>query len=248
MRGEQSWPQVPVPRTSLIGRRCEIEATTRLLECDDVRLLTLTGPGGTGKTRLALAIAHLVGRDRPEGTCAFVDLSTIDNPDRVEARIAEALGVAEMTARPLNEAISVALGRVRLLLLDNCEHVLSAAMCVDRLLGAAPHVKILATSREAWHLLGEQEVPVAPLAVPDKNTPCSADVWRRRQTFSLREIGKAELQAGVDLRVLADQIFSHGLGVLVQRIVRGAHVGIPCCHPWTGCARRAATNTWMARP
>ena len=157
----------PSPSTPLFGREPELAMAQRLLERDGNRLLTLTGPGGVGKTRLALAIAETVEAACRTGGAVFVDLSSIDDASLVEERIADALGVVETTARPLHEAIAVALGGVGLLVLDNCEHVLGAAANIARLLETSPHVMVLATSREAWHLRGEHELPVPPLPVPD---------------------------------------------------------------------------------
>jgi non-specific serine/threonine protein kinase len=158
--------RLPAPQTALIGRARELEAAARLLACGDVRLVTLTGAAGTGKTRLALALAQAQCADQLETDCVFVDLSTVDDASRVELRMADALGVAETSTRPLDEAIGVALSRVRLLVLDNFEHVLPAAMDVARVLQAAPHVRVLVTSREPLHLAGEHEFNVTPLLVP----------------------------------------------------------------------------------
>jgi non-specific serine/threonine protein kinase len=163
--------RLPCPPTALIGRASDLEAAARVLESPEVRLLTLTGPAGTGKTRLAVALARAC-EDQAEGECAFVDLSTVDDPARVAPRIADALGVAETSTRPLAEAIAVALTRVQLLVLDNFEHVLPAAMDIARLLEAVPHLKVLATSREPLHLAGEHEFSVAPLPVPDDEAAC----------------------------------------------------------------------------
>ena len=166
-----------------------MDAAARLLARDEVRLLTLTGPAGTGKTRLALAVARGLCTGEREPDCVFVDLSTVDDTRRVEPCIAEALGVAETSTRPLDEAIGVALSRVRLLVLDNFEHVLPAAMDVARLLQAAPHVKVLATSREPLHLLGEHEFNVAPLSVPDTaaaNTPEGVQTFPSVELFVTR--------------------------------------------------------------
>ncbi|MGH2614155.1 MAG: ATP-binding protein, partial [Thermomicrobiales bacterium] len=131
------------------------------------RLLTLTGPGGVGKTRLALAVAEQL-RDDFSGGVVFVDLAPLRDPEAVISAIAAALGVREGAGRSVLQNLRDALAARRaLLVLDNFEHVLEAAPLVGDLLGAAPHVKIVATSRQRLQLLAEREYPVLPMAVPD---------------------------------------------------------------------------------
>ena len=126
----------------------------------------LTGPGGTGKTRLALAVAGSVLGQYPDGVC-FVDLSTLPDPALVVPTTAATLGVREVVGQPLLTTLSGFLADKRLLfLLDNCEHVVAAALDVAALLAASPTVSILATSRASLRLRGEREVPLSPLALP----------------------------------------------------------------------------------
>jgi len=152
-------------------------------------LLTLTGPGGIGKTRLAIALAQASCAEHPDADCVFVDLSTIDDAGLVEARIADALGVAETTTRPLDEAIAIALSHVRLLVLDNFEHVVAAATDIARLLESVSHLKVIVTSREPLHLQGEQEFRVAPLGIPgpaDYYSPMALQAFSSVQMFVAR--------------------------------------------------------------
>jgi predicted ATPase/DNA-binding CsgD family transcriptional regulator len=131
-----------------------------------VRLLTITGPGGVGKTRLAIAVA--AGTDFPDGVL-FVDLAPVHDPRLVPTAIALALGVRDGTEAPLLDRIADAIGGRRLLLmLDNCEQVADAASDLARLLSAAPHLVILATSRVPLCIAGEQEYMLAPLPLPAK--------------------------------------------------------------------------------
>jgi predicted ATPase/transcriptional regulator with XRE-family HTH domain len=156
---------LPAPRTSFVGRREEIAAVARLL--GGTRLLTLTGPGGVGKTRLALAVAESVGDDYADGV-VFVDLAPIAGPSLVIPAIARALGVPETAAQPIREALLTFLRPRRLLVvLDNFEHLLGAAHELGELLGAAPGLVLLITSREAVCVTGEQLYPVLPLPVPE---------------------------------------------------------------------------------
>lgn len=156
---------LPIPPSLIVGREREEAAAVRLLERPDVRLLTLTGPGGIGKTRLATQIAAGVG-DRFGEVC-FVDLASIRDAALVPSAIVDALGLQEQGGRPPLERLLVALaGQRRLLLLDNFEHVAPAAPTVAAVLAHCPLVKLLVTSRAPLRLRGEHEFPVAPLAVP----------------------------------------------------------------------------------
>ncbi len=163
---------LPVQPTHLIGREREIEAVRQRLLNADTRLLTLTGPGGTGKTRLALQVAAEVV-DEFTGGVFFIDLAPIRDPALVISEIAQTLGVRETAGRPLIDSLKDYLREKRLLLLlDNFEQVLEAAPEVAQLVQAAPGLKVLATSRAALHLRGEKEYPVPPLSLPDpKNLP-----------------------------------------------------------------------------
>jgi len=158
---------VPIPRNSLVGRELELETACDLLLRDNVALLTLTGPGGTGKSRLAIQIALDLRGQFVDGVY-LVGLEAIRDPELVIPTIAETLGVAEIAGGPpLAELLIGHLcGKQMLLLLDNFEQVLPAAPQVAGLLEACPRVKILVTSRAPLHLRAENELPVPPLAVP----------------------------------------------------------------------------------
>jgi predicted ATPase len=165
----QSLPRHPtnltIPPTALIGREVEVAALLSMLE-SDVRLLTLTGPGGTGKTRLAQEIGAEALDRYPDGVF-FVDLSALTDPTLVVPTIAATLGVREVVGQPLLQTLANFLASKHMLvLLDNCEQVLTAASDVAALLAASPALAILATSRAALHIRGEQEFPLLPLPVP----------------------------------------------------------------------------------
>lgn len=156
-----------LPRTPLVGRDHEVAAVQRLLLQEQVGLLTLTGPGGIGKTRLALQAAANALDHFVDGVY-FVSLAPISDPDLVASALAQTLGVREAAGRPLQESLQESLRDKQLLLvLDNFEQILPAAPLVSALLTACPCLKALVTSRASLHLYGEQEFPVPPLALPD---------------------------------------------------------------------------------
>jgi predicted ATPase len=157
---------LPTQPTALVGREAELDDIEERLNDDVVRLLTLTGPGGTGKTRLALqSAAELIDRF-PEGAY-FVDLAPIREPEPVLAAIARTLGLSESGDRPPLEQLKKQLKDQRkLLILDNFEQVTAAAPLIAELLQYCPKLKLLVTSREALRVRGEYIYPVPPLALP----------------------------------------------------------------------------------
>ncbi len=162
---------VPLPSNPLVGREPELAAVQNLLLRDDVSLVTITGTGGAGKSRLGLEVARNLTGYFADGVF-LVRLAPLHDANLVATAIAETLEIRESGgARPLLETLQGALHDKNLLLLmDNYEHVISAAPVAAQLLGACPHLKILATSRVALHVRGEKEVPLPPLPLPKEGT------------------------------------------------------------------------------
>jgi non-specific serine/threonine protein kinase len=159
--------RLPIPMTPLVGRSADIARLSAMLRDGDVRMVTLTGPGGIGKTRLALEVARNVLPAFTDGAC-FVDLAPVLDAVSVEAAIADVLGVPPAGNATVDDGLVAALAsRDQLLLVDNFEHLLEAGECISRLLAAAPALKILVTSRAPLRLLPEHEYRVPPLPVAD---------------------------------------------------------------------------------
>jgi predicted ATPase/DNA-binding XRE family transcriptional regulator len=173
-------PPLPVPLTSFIGREREVAEVRSLLH--RTRLLTLTGPGGIGKTRLALEVA------RSSAAAVFVDLAPVPDGWLVAAAIAAALGIPEQPRVPLPELLTATLAaRSALLVLDNCEHVVTACSeLADQLLRACPRLRVLATSRQPLAVAGEQLWLVAPLSVRGSIDSHGADTPEAVRLFAER--------------------------------------------------------------
>ncbi len=169
---------LPVPRTGFVGREKEVAAAKELLLRQDVRMVTVTGPGGIGKTRLAVQVASGLVERFPCGTY-FVPLSSLNDPSLIASLIVQTLGIREVGGHSplevLKENLQDSLCAPMLLLLDNFEHLVQAAPTVAELLAVGPNLKILVTSRAALHVYGEHEFPVSPLALPDSRSKPSVE-------------------------------------------------------------------------
>ncbi|MGH2530939.1 MAG: ATP-binding protein [Thermomicrobiales bacterium] len=170
--------RLPAPVTPLVGRERETKDVQDLLLRDGVRMVTLTGPGGVGKTRLALDVATAL--ESEFGGVGFVSLAPIRAVDLVPSAIARSLGIRESGTQPLDERLRARLRDAHLLLLlDNFEHVEDAAPLIAELLVACPRIRALVTSRAPLRVSGEHEYPVPPLRVPETPVrPAVADLAR----------------------------------------------------------------------
>jgi predicted ATPase/DNA-binding SARP family transcriptional activator len=165
--GGGSCGSLPRPLTSFIGRERELAEARRLLE--GTFLLTLTGPGGSGKTRLCIELATRVAGGYPDGVC-FVPLAPVGDPGLVASSIAQHIGLQDSRGRPLVEhLVSQLRDRKLLIVLDNFEHLLAAAPVVAELLQGTRAVRFVVSSRSCLRVSGEQECPVSPLALPEQH-------------------------------------------------------------------------------
>jgi predicted ATPase len=178
---------LPAQRTAFIGREREAADLRQLLGRADVHLATLTGPGGIGKTRLALQVAGEMADQFPGGVC-FVGLSAIGECDLIASAIAQAVGVRESgNTSPQERLIEYVAGlsQPMLLLLDNFEHLVAAAPVVAQMLTAGPQLKVVVTSQAPLHIYGEHEFPVPPLALPDPKFIPPLEVLSRLPAIAL---------------------------------------------------------------
>ncbi len=166
---------LPAPLTALVGRERDMLSLIALLQRSDVRLVTLTGPGGVGKTRLALALAAKLTEAFPDGVI-FVSLASLGDPGLVLSALAQSMGLRAGGHRSPADTLTAHLrGKRLLVVLDNFEHLLPAAPEVAALLEACPQLTVLATSRAGLRLRGEREIQVQPLALPDPQRALTAE-------------------------------------------------------------------------
>jgi len=186
----ESQPRInnlPTQRNAFIGREREAADLRRLLSQQDVRLVTLTGPGGIGKTRLALQVAAEAANEFSGGVC-FVPLSSVGERSLIVSTIAQALGVRESANQTVQEGLDEYVSRLdesTLLVLDNFEHLVSEGSVVSQLLSVGSKLKITVTSQAPLHVYGEREFPVPPLTLPDLKSIPAMEVLSRLPAIAL---------------------------------------------------------------
>jgi predicted ATPase/DNA-binding CsgD family transcriptional regulator/DNA-binding XRE family transcriptional regulator len=195
---------LPHPLTSFIGRQREQVDLTRILSHPEVRLVTITGPGGVGKTRLAIAVARQLLHEYSDHV-RFIDLVPVQDPEDVLPAIAAALGVRDTGTQSLRGALAAQLrGATQLLVLDNMEHVAPSASDVTDLLNFCPELTVLATSRSSLRVQGEREYPLSPLAMPEQGVNVELETLAEVESVALF-VERARL-VKPDFRITADNV------------------------------------------
>jgi predicted ATPase/predicted Ser/Thr protein kinase len=193
---------LPIPGSAFVGREKELAAAKELLLRREVRLVTVTGPGGIGKSRLALQLARDVARDFPSNVY-FVPLAGFSDPSSIATVIAQTLGVRETSGQPqietLKEYLHNTLDSPMLLVIDNFEHMVEAAPMLAELMAATPDLKLLVTSRAALHVYDEHEFPVPPLTLPDSRALPSLETLSQYSAISLFVQRAAAVKPGFKL-------------------------------------------------
>ena len=189
MEGRESRPSnLPTSRTAFIGRDREVEAVKELLLRPEVHLVTLTGPGGIGKTRLGLQVAEAL-TDHFAGGAYYIPLAPVSDPKLVAPAIAQTLGLRETGGQSPLEALKAhlqhSLRLPTILLLDNFEHLVAEAPLVAELLASSAHLRLLVTSRAPLHVYGEHEYPVPPLELPDPRAVPAVEVLTQYPAVAL---------------------------------------------------------------
>jgi predicted ATPase/DNA-binding XRE family transcriptional regulator len=197
--GDEGTGRLPVPPTPILGRELEEAKALRFLRWEGKRLLTLTGTGGVGKTRLALQIAWTARGDYTDGA-VFVPLAAVGDPALVPVTVASMLGIRAAGPVPIEAALGGYLAeRELLLVLDNLEHLLPCVPFIADLLSGCPRLKVLATSREPLRLRGEQELDIGPLPVPDVRSSGRAEDLRGVPSVALFLQRAASVQPELEL-------------------------------------------------